>query len=74
MRGGMSGSRIRRAGILGRACSRQMDLWMEVLLQSLPAGVVFVLASRCVHRELRRATDETGFKHKSKSAFKFDGL
>jgi len=58
----------------GRASLRQMDLWMEVLLQGLPAGVVLVLASCCVHRELRGATDEAGFEHEGESAFEFDGL
>ena len=58
----------------GRACSRQMDLWMEVLLQGLPAGVVLVLAGGCVHRELCGPADEAGFEHEGESAFEFDGL
>jgi len=51
-----------------------MDLRMEVLLQSLPAGVVLMLTSGCVHCELCGAADEASFEHEGESAFEFDGL
>lgn len=50
------------------------SLWVEILFEGLPAGVVLVLTGGRVHGEFCWTGYEAGFEHEGQCAFEFDGL